>query len=110
MLRKLFAIMLAASLALPLRGESGAPGTNPKPTDGCPKAVELCAHALDLRNEEIKAMQKLLEIETKQGEILKKQRDSAVEALGDRSDMGIPWWVWGVVGVAGGVILTRGLR
>lgn len=44
--------------------------------------------------------------------LLERQRDQAFKELKDRGDGGgsLPWYAWAVLGVAGGVILTRGLR
>lgn len=41
--------------------------------------------------------------------VLEKQRDEAIKRVGDHNDA-MPWWSWVIIGAAGGVVLTRGLR
>jgi len=51
-------------------------------------------------------------ISLKQDELitnLMKQRNEAYEELAKRSDA-YPWYFWGVIGIASGVVITRGLR
>ena len=70
--------------------------------------LALCDKALSSCEAEIEALKKLVTAEREFGDLMKKQRDNAYDKIETNSN--IPFYVWVVVGVAGGVILTRGIR
>jgi hypothetical protein len=72
------------------------------------KALPLCDAALTACEERVKIMGDMLAAESELRRKVTEQRDVAVNRLDSTSS--IPWYVWTIVGVAGGVILTRGLR
>lgn len=63
--------------------------------EGCEKSVQNWKGVVEKQDEYIA--------------VLTKQRNEAMEKLGSE-DSRLPWYVWAIVGVAGGVVLTRGLR
>jgi hypothetical protein len=76
----------------------------PKPTENerlglealqlCEQSLEVCRRRADGWEQYAKS------VET--------QRNEAIKAV--RPESALPWWGWLVIGAAGGVILTRGLR
>lgn len=74
----------------------------------CEVALKLCDEAVNALQADVVAKRELID---KQEELIKKlalQRNQAYDRLDD--EIITPWYFWAVLGIAGGVILTRGLR
>lgn len=70
--------------------------------------LKKCDTALQLSTQEIELLKVAIATEQQYGQILKKQRDEAINQITVPS--AVPFYVWVVLGVAGGVVLTRGIR
>lgn len=78
--------------------QSGTPTTK---IDECEMGWKAC----EVARQDLKT---LLKAEREYSAILEKQRKEALEA--QQAPASTPWYVWLIVGAAGGVVLTRGLR
>jgi hypothetical protein len=89
----------------------GAPATTQaEPTNNktCAQSLAECDLALRLTEQELELRKKHEATLEEYAAKLEKQRDAAYERADDKSLL--PWYGWVIIGVAGGVILTRGLR
>lgn len=72
----------------------------------CDTSLKLCSEALKASENHISAQAELLDNQEKLIQTLAKQRNEAYEAL--TQDAGrIPWYAWGALGMAAGVILGQ---
>ncbi len=70
-----------------------------------------CDKALQLSTQEIDLLKEALSKESEYGNILRDQRNKAIEAGYEKnSPPALPWYVWTVFGAAGGVLLLRGIK
>jgi hypothetical protein len=78
------------------------------PQGTCDETLQLCDQAVTDCSE-LSAKQRDL-IAAQDNLIVKvtKQRNEALDMV--KPEPSIPWYIWTVVGVAGGVILTRGIK
>lgn len=97
MKRQLLVIAITLSIICPTTTKADSAG-----------ALPLCDAALSACEERVKIMNDMLSAEAELRRKITEQRDVAVSKL--ESGSSVAWYVWVVVGVAGGVILTRGLR
>ena len=77
----------------------------------CPNVASAdpaCDAVINAYKVELEAQKEVTEGERRLKEVYKKQRDDA----SDKADVGtsMPFYFWAVLGMAGGVILTRGIR
>jgi hypothetical protein len=70
--------------------------------------LQRCDFALKAALAEIEARKATDQLKDEYIQKLTAQRDKAYEAA--EPGHGLPWFVWATVGVAAGVILTRGIR
>lgn len=78
-----------------------------KPT--CDETLKACDEALKLSAKQIETYKKLTKEQEELVKLLSEQRNAAYEKAQENAKT-TDWYVWGIVGVAAGVILTRGLR
>lgn len=71
-------------------------------------ALKLCDSALTACEARVKVMDEMLTAEAELRRKVTEQRDAAISKLDEGATT--KWYVWLVLGVAGGVVLTRGLR
>ena len=92
--------LIALTLLVTVRGVGEVPT--------CDETLNLCAES-EARCQDLNVAQKRLVTE-QDNLIVKvtKQRNEALEMV--KPDPSMPWYVWTVMGIAGGVILTRGIR
>lgn len=80
----------------------------PQPAPTCADTLERCDLALKAALAEIEARKQTDRLKDEYIEKLTAQRDKAYQAA--EPGWGLPFWAWLVVGAAGGVVLTRGIR
>lgn len=97
-------IVICGALAIPTTSRTEA--VNSPPT--CADSLQRCDFALKAALAEIEARKATDQLKDEYIQKLTTQRDKAYEAA--EPGWGLPFWAWIVVGVAGGVILTRGIR
>ena len=74
----------------------------------CLEIVDAARDALGACEAAGKAKDALIEEDEATFALLLKQRNEAIASAG--VGQSVPWYLWAVMGVAGGVVLTRGLR
>lgn len=82
------------------------PARGSEPT--CAETLDACKLAVDAQALYIDRLKLQVKEQGEYANLLRKQRDAAVDAAG--GDSSLPGYFWVVIGIAGGVILTRGLR
>lgn len=73
---------------------------SPNPGKSCSEVLDLCDKLVTSQKQQIQDQDQLIVK-------LIEQRNAALQASSTSST---PWYFWAVLGVAGGVVLTRGLR
>ena len=96
---KKLTIVCALTLSLSLPAQNGAPEVTTK--DLCLDAYGACQSYNDAL---VKSLEKERELNAK----LVEQRDAAVAKQEEPNRT--PWYFWVIIGLAGGVVLTRGIR
>lgn len=74
----------------------------------CDARLKACDDALNAALVEIEQLHKIRKVDQEVIDKLMEQRNRAIAEMDTGSDM--PWYLWTVLGIAGGVVITRGLR
>ena len=98
---QLYYTIVVFSVALALLLAKASKADCDSTLEACDKAVTECTELNNKQRELIAAQDNLIVKVTK-------QRNEALDMV--KPDSNIPWYITIVVGIAGGVILTRGLR
>lgn len=75
----------------------------------CDAKLAACDKLQNLQQLEINQLKLVIEKKNEMIHLVSKQRDALYDDAA-KNGSNIPWYLWVVVGVAGGVVLTRGLR
>lgn len=71
--------------------------------------IHQCDEALIATEKELELRKSLRIKDQEYQKILENQRNKAYDQLKDQGSL-LPWYFWAILGTAGGVILTRGIR
>lgn len=97
-----FLVVLALLVAKQVKGDIPVIGNS------CDAVLNACEASEASCQELVKAQRELVGSQDNMIVKLTKQRNEALEMVKPEASM--PWYIWTVVGIAGGVILTRGIR
>lgn len=75
----------------------------------CESSLKTCKELIEVSDKQITNLHTIVSKQDTYIKIIEDQRDRAFNQL-DKQGGSLPFWVWILTGVAGGVILTRGLR